>query len=122
MLDTSDNPALKRVTLERTLSQGAVLGAAQSASGNPGPRAGFGLDSASWESPGVYYGQKGGLIADAASVIQFDGEWGFVALFGSTANRPNNLIYPDWPAVMGAAKTYLTNAADLFLAFGMPSL
>jgi CubicO group peptidase (beta-lactamase class C family) len=122
LLDTGDNPALKRVTLERMLSEGAVLGAAQSASGNAGARAGFGLDWAYWESPGVYYGQKGGLIADAASVIQFDGEWGFVALFGSTANRPNNLIYPNWPAVMGAAKTYLTSAADLFPAFGMPSL
>ena len=75
-----------------------------------------------WQSPGVYYGQKGGLIADAASVFQFDGEWGFVALFGSTANRPNNLIYPDWLAVMNTAKSELATAADLFPVFGMPSL
>ena len=74
------------------------------------------------ESPGVYYGQKGGLIADAASVFQFDGEWGFVALFGSTADRPNGLIYPNWDAVMSAAKGELATAADLFPVFGMPSL
>jgi len=96
LLDTKDNPALKRVTLEQMLSQGAVLGAAQYALQGPngGSRAGFGLDGAQWQSPGVYYGQKGGLIVDAASVFEFDGEWGFVALFGSTANRPNNLVYP----------------------------
>ena len=122
LLDTNDNPALKRVTLERMLAEGAVLGAAQQASGNSGARAGFGLDWVQWQSPGVYYGQKGGLIIDAASVFQFDGEWGFVALFGSTANRPNNLIYPNWPAVMSTAKAQLANAADLFPDFGMPSL
>ena len=122
LLDTSDNAALKRATLEQMLSEGAVLGAAQNAIGNPGPRAGFGLDWVQWESPGVYYGQKGGLIADAASVFQFDGEWGFVALFGSTADRPNGLIYPNWDAVMSAAKADLATAADLFPMFGMPSL
>ena len=44
LLDTNDNPALKRVTLEQMLSQGAALGAAQKAIGNQDPRAGFGLD------------------------------------------------------------------------------
>ena len=124
LLDTNDNPALKRVTLEQMLSEGAVLGAAQYAIQGPngGARAGFGLDGVQWQSPGVYYGQKGGLIVDAASVFEFDGEWGFVALFGSTANRPNNLVYPDWHAVMDKAKTELATAIDLFPSFGMPSL
>jgi CubicO group peptidase (beta-lactamase class C family) len=122
LLDTNDNPALKRATLEQMLSQGAVLAAAQKAIGNPDPRAGFGLDWVQWQSPGVYYGQKGGLIVDAASVFEFDGEWGFVAVFGGTVNRPNNLVYPDWHGVMDKAKTELAAATDLFPQFGMPSL
>jgi CubicO group peptidase (beta-lactamase class C family) len=130
LLDTNDNPTLKRVTLEQMLSQGAVLTAAQQAIGNPDPRAGFGLDRVYWRSPGVYYGQKGGLIGDAAAVFQFgplegesgDGRWGFVALFGSSAYRPNNLVYPNWPDVMKIAKQDLATATDLFPQFGMPSL
>ena len=94
LLDTNDNPALKRVTLEQMLSEGAVLVAAQSAvqqalpPRDRDPRAGFGLDWVTWQSPGIYYGQKDGQIADAASVLQFDGEWGFVALFGTRATQP----------------------------------
>ena len=120
LLDTNDNPALKRVTLEQMLSQGAVLCAAQQALANPDPRAGSGLDWAMRQSPGVYYGQKGGQIGDAASVLQFDGEWGFVALFGTRATQPG--WYPNWDAVMNIAKADLANAADLFPQFGMPSL
>jgi CubicO group peptidase (beta-lactamase class C family) len=126
LLDTNDNPALKRVTLERMLSEGAVLGAAQAAvqqalpPQEQDPRAGFGLDWVRWVSPGVYYGQKGGQIADAASVLQFDGEWGFVALFGTRATQPG--WYPDWLNVMNIAKAQLATAADLFPEFGMPSL
>jgi CubicO group peptidase (beta-lactamase class C family) len=125
LLDTNDNPALKRVTLEQMLSEGTVRGAAQNA-----VRAGFGLDGAQWRSPGVYYGQKGGLWTDAAAVFQFDGDsgdgesedrrWGFIALFASSANRTN--VYPDWPDVMCLAKKELANAGDLFPQFGMPSL
>ena len=132
LLDTNDNPALKRVTLEQMLAQGAVLTAAQTAVGNPDPRAGFGLDRVYWRSPGVYYGQKGGLVGDAAAVFQFDGEsadgesgderWGFVALFGSSAYRPYGVVYPDWPDVMNIAKAELATATDLFSQFGMPSL
>ena len=105
------------------LSQGAVLGAAQSAiqqGPQRDPRAGSGLDWAMWQSPGVYYGQKGGQIGDAASVVQFDGEWGFVALFGTRATQPG--WYPDWPDVMNKAKADLATAIDLFPQFGMPSL
>ena len=132
LLDTNDNPALTRTTLEEMLSQGAVLLAARQAINNPGPRAGFGLDGVYRRSPGVYYGQKGGLGDDAAAVFQFDGEtgdgesaderWGFVALFGNSAYRPNNLVYPDWPDVMKIAKCELADAPDLFPQYGMPSL
>jgi CubicO group peptidase (beta-lactamase class C family) len=126
LLDTDDNPALKRVTLEQMLSQGAVLAAAQYAiqqalpPEDRDPRAGFGLDWVQWQSPGVYYGQKGGQIGDAASVLQFDGEWGFVALFGTRATQPG--WYPNWNGVMDQAKTQLATATDLFPQFGMPSL
>ena len=124
LLDTNDNPALKRATIEQMLSQGAVLVAAQNAI-QGSPRAGFGLDWSIWRSPGVYYGQKGGQIGDAASVLEFDGEsgdgaWGFVALFGTRATQPG--WYADWPAVMNLAKKELTTATDLFPQFGMPSL
>jgi CubicO group peptidase (beta-lactamase class C family) len=118
--DTNDNPALKRVTLEQMLSQGAVLYAAQQALTNPDSRAGSGLDWSIWQGPGVYYGQKGGQIGDAASVLQFDGEWGFVALFGTRATQPG--WYPNWDAVMKIAKNQLATATDLFPQFGMPSL
>jgi CubicO group peptidase (beta-lactamase class C family) len=119
LLDTNDNSALKRVTLEQMLSQGAVF-----AAGPTRTRAGFGLDGAQWQSPGVYYGQKGGLIGNAAAVFQFDGkeEWGFVALFGSSAYRPYGVVYPNWPDVMNIAKGQLATATDLFPQFGMPSL
>jgi len=120
LLDTKDNPSLKRVTLKQMLSQGAALGAAQKAIGNQDPRAGFGLDWVQLQSPGVYYGQKGGQIGDAASVVQFDGEWGFVALFGTRATQLG--WYPDWPAVMDKAKADLAAGTDLFPQFGMPSL
>jgi CubicO group peptidase (beta-lactamase class C family) len=122
LLDTSDNAAIKRGTLEQMLSQAAVLFAAREAIATPDARAGSGLDVAQWNSPGVYYGQKGGLITDAASVFQFDGEWGFVALFGSSAYRPYGVVYPDWPDVMKIAKSDLGTAPDLFPQFGMPSL
>jgi CubicO group peptidase (beta-lactamase class C family) len=118
--DTSDNPALKRVTLEQMLSQGAVLYSAQGGLAMPDPRAGSGLDWSIWQGPGVYYGQKGGQIGDAASVLQFDGEWGFVALFGTRATQPG--WYPNWDDVMKPAKADLATAADLFPQFGMPSL
>jgi hypothetical protein len=41
---------------------------------------------------------------------------------GSTANRPNCLVYPDWHGVKDKAKTELATAIDLFPQFGMPSL
>ena len=60
LIDTNDNPALKRVTLEQMLSEGAVLGAAQNAIGNPGPRAGFGLDWFSGKAPASTTGRRAG--------------------------------------------------------------
>jgi CubicO group peptidase (beta-lactamase class C family) len=132
LLDTNDNPALKRATLEQMLSQGAATFAAQQAKGNPDSRAGFGLDAVQWKSPGVYKGNKGGLDRNAAAVFFFDGaagngesgdgRWGFVALIGSSAFRPYGDVYPDWPDVMKIAKQDLANAPDLFPQFGMPSL
>jgi hypothetical protein len=89
--------------------------------------AGYGFDAARAYTGGTYYGQKGGLIADAASVFQFDDQWGFVLCFGSPAqldNQPPNpgpSWYPDFTAAMNIAKN-ATWTQDLFPTFGMPAL
>ena len=124
LLDTNDNPALKRVTLEQMLSQAAVCAAVPSHT-----RAGYGLDSAGWRGPGIYYGQKGGSNEDSASGIWFDAEstggesadprWGLVALFGTRASQFHEGY---WTDVMNIAKNELADAPDLFPQFGMPSL
>ena len=61
--------------------------------------------------------------ANAGSVLQFDGDWGFVALWGSTTDR-GNLVYPDFHGVMDIATNPNTNwgDTDLFPDFGMPPL
>jgi hypothetical protein len=87
--------------------------------------AGYGLDSASLNSDGSFYGQKGGLIADAASVFQFNDQCGFVLCFGSPAQQDVQPPYPSWypnfdNAMSIAMSTTWTQ--DLFPTFGMPSL
>jgi CubicO group peptidase (beta-lactamase class C family) len=129
LLDTNDNPALKRVTLEQMLSQAAVNNAARYAIQGNSARAGFGLDSAGWRGPGIYYGQKGGSNEDSVSGIWFDAEstggesadprWGLVALFGTNASQFHEGY---WGDVMNIAKKELADALDLFPQFGMPSL
>lgn len=43
-------------------------------------------------------------MANAASVLQFNGDWGFVVLFGGPTDRPKYLVYPDFPSVMTFAE------------------
>jgi hypothetical protein len=111
--------ALKRSTLTSMFSAGAALQQAHS-----GWRAGYGFDGLSDLGSGQFYGQKGGLLADSSSVLQFNGDWGFSMLWGS--GRPGQLAnqpwYPDFPAVMDVAKNTRWGAADLFPTFGMSSL
>jgi CubicO group peptidase (beta-lactamase class C family) len=123
LIDQDDNPALKRATITGMLSAAAKL---KSALG-PNGRAGYGLDDASNLGGGNFYAQKGGLIIDAASVLQFDDQWGFVLCFGSPAQLPNPPYpapswYPDFPGVMDIAKKTDWGTTDLFPLFGMPWL
>jgi hypothetical protein len=117
-LDPKDTPALKRATLTGMLNRAAALQAA----GNN--RAGYGLDAVATQNPGFCYGQKGGLIINAAGVLQFSGEWGFVLCFGSPAQVPNQepVWYPDFTPMMEIATTTSWSSNDLFPDFGIPSL
>ncbi len=117
-LDQKDTPVLKRSTLTGMLNRAAALQAA----GNG--RAGYGLDGVSAQSAGLYYGQKGGEIINAAGVLQFDEEWGFVLCFGSPAQVPNEqpVWYPDFTPMMNIAESASWSSSDLFPDFGMPSL
>jgi CubicO group peptidase (beta-lactamase class C family) len=117
-IDKNDNPAMKRATITHMLTNAVNLNKTNSL-------AGYGLDSASLNSDGSFYGQKGGLIADAASVFQFNDQWGFVLCFGSPAQQDVQPPYPSWypnfdNAISIAMSTTWTQ--DLFPTFGMPSL
>lgn len=123
LIDQNDNPALKRATITAMLSAASALAAA--GSGTPGWRAGYGLDWAAYQGGGSFYGQKGGLINDAASVFQFDDQWGFALCWGSSGFAGNNFpgpVYPNYPAVMNIAKNTNWGTTDLFPQFGMSSL
>jgi CubicO group peptidase (beta-lactamase class C family) len=118
LIDQHDNHALKRKTITDMLSAAAKLSAAHY------DRAGYGLDYARDDTGGNFYGQKGGEIIDAASVLQFNDQWGFVLCFGSPAqvDGVTPSWYPDYPAVMDIAKSTDWGTSDLFPHFGMPSL
>jgi hypothetical protein len=117
MIDSQDNPALKRTTISSMLSAAAALQAS-----GPNLRAGYGLDGAQRLGSDSYYGQKGGLIANAASVFQFRDQWGFVLCFGNSGQNRNPSWYPDFDAVMNIAKNVSWSSIDLFPQFGMASL
>jgi CubicO group peptidase (beta-lactamase class C family) len=120
LISQNDNPALQRATIVNDM----LLPAVACAAAHPGGRAGYGLDGASDLGGGSFYGQKGGLIINAASVLQFNGDWGFVAVFGSPAQQigVQPPWYPDWPDVMTIAEAVDWGDTDLFPDFGMPSL
>jgi CubicO group peptidase (beta-lactamase class C family) len=117
-LDTKDNPALKRSTITSMLNKAA---AALKAYGN---RAGYGLDSVIAQSGGLFYGQKGGEIINAAGVLQFNGAWGFALCFDSPAQTPGSspVWYPDFTPMMKIAMSASWSSTDLFPGFGMASL
>jgi CubicO group peptidase (beta-lactamase class C family) len=118
LIDKKDNPALKRKTIVSMLKDGAALTAAGMG------RAGYGLDAAVDQGGGNFYGQKGGELINAASVLQFNGQWGFTVCWGSPAQVPNVAPswYPDFGAAMSIAMGVSWSAGDLFPDFGMPSL
>ncbi len=118
MIDQKDNPALKRSTITSMLTRAVNVN-------QTNQRAGYGLDGASQNADGSYYGQKGGLIADAASLFQFNDQWGFVLCFGSPAQQdvqpPSPSWYPNFLAAMNIAQG-VNWTQDLFPLYGMPSL
>ena len=114
LIDQHDNPALKRATITGMLSAAAKLSSAGYG------RAGYGLDYAKNYGGGSFYGQKGGILVGAASVLQFDDQWGFALCFGSPSGPYG--VYPDFPAVMNVAKNTNWGTTDLFPQFGMSPL
>ncbi len=118
LIDQNDNPALTRDTINQMLMYAVNVN-------TNNQRAGYGLDGAALNGNGSFYGQKGGLMADAASVLQFNDQWGFVLCFGSPAQQdvqpPSPSWYPNFPAVMNVAKS-VNWTEDLFPLYGMPSL
>ena len=115
MIDQNDTPMMKRATLTTMLTDGAALTAA-------GLRAGYGFDALAVQGNGNFYGQKGGSLPTSNDVLQFNGQWGFVMLWGSPPTAAEATWYPNYPSVMNIATTTSWGAADLFPQFGMASL
>jgi CubicO group peptidase (beta-lactamase class C family) len=117
LIDQNDNPTLKRATITGMLTDAAALASM------PGSvRAGYGLDGAANRGGGNFYGQKGGNINDAASVLHFDDQLGYALCFGSTAQSPGAVWYPDFSPMIIIANKVNWGTTDLFPLFGMPSL
>ncbi len=76
------------------------------------------------QNDGYYYGQKGGLIINAAVVLKFSEERGFELCFGNPAQLPNQqpVWYPDFTQMMDIATTASWSPNDLSLDFELPSL
>ena len=123
LISQKDNASVTRATLTKMLNAGAAM----SAAGNS--RAGYGFDSVNALSGGQFYAQKGGSLGSSASVLQFNGDWGFPMLWGNgqpgtsgVAAPPGPSWYPDFPEVMNIATATDWGSGDLFPQFGMPSL
>lgn len=114
MLSTDDNPAMKRQTIADMMNRAVQTQAAFHG------RAGYGWDGAAAQSGNRFYAQKGGSLDSDHSVMQINGDWGFVMLWAGDANAATGW-YPDYPDVMNIA-TGVTWTADLFPQFGMPAL
>jgi hypothetical protein len=87
-------------------------------------RSGYGLDLMYNLGGGQFRGGKGGLLDTASSAVYFDGDWGYVMVWGSgIPGQPANEAWTwQFPAVMNVAQNTKWGAEDLFPQFGMPSL
>ena len=108
LIDTRDNAALRRDTLRQMLA-------------NAAQRHGHGLDVAKDLGNDRFYGQKGGSLSTSWNVLQMNGDYGFVLCWAGVPD-PDVRWYPDFPAVMNAARRIDWGSADLFEQFGMQSL
>jgi CubicO group peptidase (beta-lactamase class C family) len=119
-LNPNDSPGLQRATLVDMLNRAAGLTAAGYG------RAGYGFDYVNTTQDPPFYAQKGGLLANAAGVFQFRGQWGFVLFFGCPAQYdvqpPLPAWYPDFTDAMNVARS-VNWTQDLFTtAYGMAPL
>jgi hypothetical protein len=108
LIDTRDNAALRHDTLRQMLA-------------NAAQRHGHGLDVAKNLGDDRFYGQKGGSLSTSWNVLQMNGDYGF-ALCWAGVPDPDVHWYPDFPAVMNAARRIDWGTTDLFEQFGMQSL
>ncbi|MEP6494618.1 MAG: serine hydrolase [bacterium] len=115
LVSKDDNPAMPRHAISAMLQHASTVSAAG------GGRAGYGFDGAADLGGDSFYAQKGGSISDAHSVVQFNGDWGYVACWAGEPTVAHDW-YPDYNNVMDVAKTAFVSAADHFPHYGMPSL
>jgi hypothetical protein len=114
VLSPNDTPAMARTTIVEMMNNAVACQAKYK------QRAGHGWDSCVAPGAGLYHAQKGGSEDTNHSVVQVDGDWGFVVVWAGSAYTASGR-YPDYPAVMDIATT-VNWTEDLFPAFGMPSL
>jgi CubicO group peptidase (beta-lactamase class C family) len=114
LLSNDDSPALKRETIVTMLENGV-----QNTKKNGG-RSGYGFDGISDLGGGRFYAQKGGSISSAHSVVEINGDWGCVAVWGG--NPVTAPWYPNYLEEFSPDKDVLAAGKDLFPHFGMPSL
>lgn len=74
------------------------------------------------EINGRYYGQKGGDLVTSQNVLQFNGEWGFIANWAGRVVEPGTHWYPNFPELMRVATKVDFGTTDLFPNFGMAAL
>lgn len=119
LLDPDDNPAMKRTTLNEMLNNAVACGSYWSGKVSSA-RAGHGWDGAGAQANGQFYAQKGGSLDTNHSVVQINGDWGFVMVWAG-ASWAASSWYPDYPTVMNIAKS-VNWTQDLSSAFGMTPL
>jgi CubicO group peptidase (beta-lactamase class C family) len=90
---------------------------------------GHGFDSAYAvdATAGFYYGMKGGSLPEGSqNCVRYQtNDFSMVLCWNRndvTDNSRNGMWYPDFPAVLNAARAHAWSATDLFPAFDMPSL
>jgi CubicO group peptidase (beta-lactamase class C family) len=91
---------------------------------------GHGFDSAAVRNPttGVYYGQKGGDIPESnQNCVRYQTDDFSMVVCWNRSDIGEGMLgdgwwYPDFPAVLGIARTVRWGRRDLFRQFGMPSL
>jgi CubicO group peptidase (beta-lactamase class C family) len=114
LVSSDDSPALKRQTIVTMFGNGVTNHKMN------GGRSGYGFDGISDLGGGSFYAQKGGTLASAHSVVEINGDWACVAVWGG--NPVTAPWYPNYLEEFSPDKDVLVSGDDLFPHFGMPSL